>query len=201
MRLTADFCSAVWFQFCCAPRQNVLDDRKHILSCFSLTFLIFSYFRFQPAFTALYVCQPFTKHCIVLTHTLQQTIIRMWANAQCDGRPLFNAAVWLTPTTRMPCNNAGKKQNPLKLPGVPKFPNWSQPLVGQSSPYCGEDIWKRYSYLTSFFPIFDMCLSFKDMARQSCAMVRRWWFLAIFCVLHFKRAACSTFQTCILNSH
>jgi len=26
-------------------------------------------------------------------------------------------------------------------------------------------------------------------------------FLAIFCVLHFQSAACSTFQTCILNSH
>ena len=25
--------------------------------------------------------------------------------------------------------------------------------------------------------------------------------MAIFCVLYFKRAACSTFQTCILNSH
>jgi len=25
--------------------------------------------------------------------------------------------------------------------------------------------------------------------------------LAIFCVLYFLRAACSTFQTCILNSH
>ena len=37
----------------------------------------------------------------------------MWANAQRDGRPaenrwrpLFNAAVWLTPSTRMPCSNA-----------------------------------------------------------------------------------------------
>ena len=44
----------------------------------------------------------------------------MWANAQRDGRPaeyrwrpLFNDAVWLTPTTRVP-------RNPLKLPGVPK---------------------------------------------------------------------------------
>jgi len=26
-------------------------------------------------------------------------------------------------------------------------------------------------------------------------------FLEIFCVLHFQRAMCSTFQTCILNSH
>ena len=37
----------------------------------------------------------------------------MWANAQRDGRPdeyrwrpLFNAAVWHTPTTRVPCSNA-----------------------------------------------------------------------------------------------
>ena len=51
----------------------------------------------------------------------------MWANAQRDGRPaeyrwrrLFNAAVWLTPTTRVPCSNAAKTQNPLKLPGVPQ---------------------------------------------------------------------------------
>jgi len=26
-------------------------------------------------------------------------------------------------------------------------------------------------------------------------------FLAIFCILYFQRAVCSTFQTCILNSH
>jgi len=51
----------------------------------------------------------------------------MWANAQRDGRPaeyrwhpLFNAAVWLTPTTRVPCSNANKTRNPLKLPGVPQ---------------------------------------------------------------------------------
>jgi len=35
-------------------------------------------------------------------------------------RPLFNAAVWLTPTTRVPCSNAAKTRNPLKLPGVPQ---------------------------------------------------------------------------------
>jgi len=49
----------------------------------------------------------------------------MWANAQRDGRPaeyrwhpLFNAAVWMTPTTRVPFSNAAKTRNPLKLPGV-----------------------------------------------------------------------------------
>jgi len=52
---------------------------------------------------------------------------RMWANAQRDGRPaeyrwrpLFNAAVWLTPSTTVPCSNATKTRNPLKLPGLPQ---------------------------------------------------------------------------------
>jgi len=44
----------------------------------------------------------------------------MWANAQRDGRPLFNAAVWLTPTIRVPCSNAAKTRNPLKFAGVPQ---------------------------------------------------------------------------------
>ena len=53
--------------------------------------------------------------------------LEMWANAQRDGRPaeirwrpLFNATVWLTPTTRVPCSNAPEMRNPLKLPGVPQ---------------------------------------------------------------------------------
>ena len=51
----------------------------------------------------------------------------MWANAQRDGRPaeyrcrpLLNATVRLTPTTRVPCSNADKTRNPLKLAGVPQ---------------------------------------------------------------------------------
>jgi len=83
---------------------------------------------------------------------------------------------------------------------VVKLTKRSQPLVGRTSPYC-DDMWRRYCCLTSFFPIVDTCLSCEDIARQSCAMVRRWQFLAILCVLYFWRAACSTFQTCILNSH
>jgi len=32
----------------------------------------------------------------------------------------LNATVWLTPTTRVPCSNAAKTRNPLKLAGVPQ---------------------------------------------------------------------------------
>ena len=49
----------------------------------------------------------------------------MWANAQRDGRPTayrwpppFNAAVWLTPTSRVPCSNAANTRNQLKFAGV-----------------------------------------------------------------------------------
>jgi len=57
--------------------------------------------------------------------------------------------------------------------GAPKLPNRSQPLVGQSSPYC-KDIWGRYCCLRSFFPIVDTCLICEDIARQSCVMMPRW---------------------------
>ena len=108
--------------------------------------------------------------------------------------------VWLTPTTRVPCSNAAKTRNPLKFAGVPKLPDRSQPLVGLSSPYCG-NLWRRYCCLTIFFPIVDTCLSCEDTARQVCAMAPKWRFLAIFCVLYCPRSACSMLQACILNSH
>ena len=55
----------------------------------------------------------------------------MWANAQREGRPaeyrwlpLFNATVWLTPITRVPCSNSAKTRNPLKFAGVPQTRQW-----------------------------------------------------------------------------
>jgi len=49
----------------------------------------------------------------------------MWADAQRDGRPakhrwrpLFNAAVWWTPTTTVPCSNTAKTRKLLKFAGV-----------------------------------------------------------------------------------
>ena len=51
----------------------------------------------------------------------------MLGNAQRDGRPaeyrwhpLLNAAVWLTPSTRVPCSNAAKTRNYLGCPKLTK---------------------------------------------------------------------------------
>ena len=69
--------------------------------------------------------QSVNRYAVFCTAKNEET--RMWANAQRDGRPaeyrwrpLFNAAVWLTPTTRVPCSNAAKTPNPLKFAGVPQ---------------------------------------------------------------------------------
>ena len=110
----------------------------------------------------------------------------MWANAHRDGRPaeyrwrpLFNAAVWLTPTTKVSCSNAAKTRNGLKFAGVPQT---RQQILAVSRPkftiLSGRV--EEILLLNKFFPIVDTCLSCKDIARQSCAMVHRWQFLATF---------------------
>jgi len=93
----------------------------------------------------------------------------------------------------MTCSNAAKTRNQLKFAGMPQT---GQPISAVSLPYC-EDMWRRYCCLTSFFPIVDMCLSCEDIARHQMAI---FWRLFC-CILYFQRATCSTFQTCILNSH
>jgi len=85
---------------------------------------------------------------------------------------MFNAAVWL-------CSNAAKKRNPLKFAGVPQT---NEKISAANGPkftilygHVGEIL-----LLNKFFPIVDMCLSCEDIARQSCAIVRRCRFFASF---------------------
>jgi len=100
--------------------------------------------------------------------------------------------VWLTPTTRVPCSNAAKTRNPLKFAGVPQT---RQQILAVSRPKfniimrtCGRGI--------SVFNKFFFRLSIYALAANiyNCAMVPKWRFLRPV----FQRAACSTFETCIL---
>ena len=116
-----------------------------------------------------------------------KTKLEMWANAQHDGRPaerrwrpVFDAAKFGWRSLLYCCAvTLPRREGLWNLEGCPKLVNRSQPLVGQSSPYCG-DMWRTYCYLTGFFPNVDTCLRCKDIARQSCAMVPTWRFLATF---------------------
>ena len=124
----------------------------------------------------------------------------MWANVQRDGhpaeyrwRPLFNAAVWLTSTARVPCSNAAKTRNPLKFAGVPQTRQQisavSRPKFTILSGHVEEVL-----LFNKFFPIVDTCLSCEYIARQSCAMVPKWRFFFASsissepCAAHFRQA-------------
>ena len=56
------------------------------------------------------------------------------------------------PVSDVACSNEVKTRNRLKFAGCPKLVNRSQPLEGQSTPYC-EDIWRRYCCVISFFQL------------------------------------------------
>jgi len=120
----------------------------------------------------------------------------MWANVQRDGHPaeyswrhLFNAANFgWRPLLECRAVMLPRWETHWNQLGCPKLPNGSQTLAGRagrSSPYC-KDMWKRYRCLSSFFPIVDMCLSYKDIARQMCMMVPRWRFFGDFLRLVFS---------------
>ena len=91
--------------------------------------LITSSFWISGGQTTMHI-EPLKRRCTFSntqngTFSWKHNVTRMWANAQRDSRPaeyrwrpLFNAAVWLTPITTVPCSNAAKTRNPLKLPGV-----------------------------------------------------------------------------------
>jgi len=130
---------------------------------------------------------------------------RMWANAQRDGcpaehrwRPPFNAAQFgWRPLLECRVATLPRRESRWNFQGCPKLANRSQPLVGRSSPYY-EDMWRRYRCLTSFF---SDCRYMPQLRRYSPTKLCDGAEMGIFCVLYFQRAECSTFQTCILNSH
>ena len=104
----------------------------------------------------------------------------MWANAQRDGRraeyrwrPLFNAAVWLTPTTRVPCNNAAKTRNPLKFAGVSQTRQQILAVSGPKFTILSGHV-EEVLMFNKFFPIIDTYLNSENIARHSCAMVPKW---------------------------
>jgi len=79
----------------------------------------------------------------------------------------------------MPCSNAAKTRNPLKFAGVPQTTGWISAVSKPKFTILWGHV-ENISVLNKFFPIVDTCLSCEDIARQSCAIVRRWRFLATF---------------------
>ena len=106
-----------------------------------------------------------------------------------DGQT--SCKVWLTSVKRCWCSNEAKTRNRLKFAGVPKT---RQPISAVSGSKFARTCWGYYCCLINFFQLSIRALVAKlgPIARQSCAMVRRWRFFAWFLRPVFQRAACST---------
>jgi len=110
--------------------------------------------------------------------------------------------VWLTPSTKGPCNNAAKTRNPLKLAGVPQTRHRISAVSGPKFTILRKHVEEILLFKICF--ILSICALVAKISPDQCV---RWcadsdfWRRPNFCVLHFQRATCSTFETCILDSH
>jgi len=93
--------------------------------------------------------------------------------------PNIGGALCLTPQSLAdaqyltPCSNASKTRNPLKFAGVPLTTGSISAASGPKFIILSRHV-EEVLLLNKFFPIVDTCLSCEDIARQSCAMMRRW---------------------------
>ena len=110
--------------------------------------------------------------------------------------------VWLTPTARVSCSNAAKTQNPLKLAGVPQTRQRISAASGPTFTILRGHV-EEILLVNTFFRLSIHALVAKtwpDKVLRRCADGD---FLVFFLrpVFSASRVHCSTFQTCILNSH
>jgi len=97
----------------------------------------------------------------------------------------------------MPCSNAAKTQNPLKFVGVPQTPEPISAVSGPKFTILSGHV-EEVLLLNTFF---SDCRYVPYLRRHSPTKLCDGAEMVIFCVLYFHRAACSAFQTCILNLH
>jgi len=87
----------------------------------------------------------------------------MWADVQRDGRPAECrwcdwCKVLLTLTAAVPCSNADKTPNPMKLARVAQITGPISAASGRKFTILWEHL-EEILLLNKFFPIVDMCLN------------------------------------------
>ena len=143
--------------------------------------------------------------CALLLHQTEINSTRMWADAQRDGRPaeyrwrpLFNTTKFgWRPLLEYHAVNVAKTRKLSKFAGVSQT---NETISAASGP--------KFTILSGhveevllFNKFFSDCRYVPQLRRYSPTKLCDGAEMAIFCVLYFQRAACSTFQTCILNLH
>jgi len=113
------------------------------------------------------------------------------------GASVQRRKVWLTPTTRVPCSNTAKTRKPLKLEGVPQ----TRQQISAISSLKFTILWGHVEEVSMFNKFFSDWRYMPQLRRYSPTKLCDGAKMSIFCILYFQHAACSAFQTCILNSH
>jgi len=103
--------------------------------------------------------------------------------------------LWLTPTTQVPCSNAAKMRNPLKFAGVCQTRQRISAISGPKFAILWEHVEEILLFNKFFYRLSICALVVTIWPRKMCDGAQ----MANFCILHFQQAACTTFQTCILN--
>jgi len=131
----------------------------------------------------------------------------MWANGQRDGRPVeyrwrppFNAAKFGWRPV-LECRSVTlpiiyKTRNPLKFAVVPQTRQRISAVSGPKFTILRGHVQEVLLFKT----FFSDCRYMPQLGRYSPTKLSDGAKMAIFCVLYLQRAACSTFQICILNS-
>ena len=91
-------------------------------------------------------------------------------------------------------------RNPVKFIGVPQTTGPISAATGPKFTILWEHV-EEILLLNKFYRLSIRALVVKIWPNKDVRWCPDGEFLAIFWVLHFQRATCSTFQTCILNSH
>jgi len=97
----------------------------------------------------------------------------------------------------MPCSYVAKARNQLKFVGVPQTPEPISVVSGLKFTILSGHVEDVLLLNQLFFRLSMHALVAKICPDKLCDGAE----MAIFCVLYLSRAACSAFQTCILNSH
>jgi len=135
-------------------------------------------------------------------------LTRMWANAQHDGRPteyrwrpLLNAEKFgWCPLLECRAVTLPRHETRWNLQGCPNSGTISA-INGPKFTILWEHVEEVLVLNKFFFRLSIYALVAKIQPDEVVQWCQDGDFLRRFCVLYFQRAACSTFQTCILNSH
>jgi len=96
--------------------------------------------------------------------------------------------VWLTPTTRVPCSNAAKTRNPLKLAGVPQHRQQISAVRGPKFTI----LWGHVEEVLLFNKFFRLSIHTLVAKIYGLSKLCDGAEMASFCILYFQRGACST---------